>query len=279
MNTPKSLKWQFIEKGVALPLDLSNIPNYKYVLPFLQKNDFVTKDDIVYGIPYTMGPYGLAYNADNVEKPTSWNVLWSPEAKKAITLSKDYPVCNIYISSLVMGADYEDIYNFDQLQIKIDKDKLQDKLNKLVSNAFSLWEGVANHEEFKHLNYAATWGYAVAQANLNGGNWKMANPSEGTTMWVDHWLITFTLKDKPLHKKIAEEWINYCLSPELQIGVIRNWGVSPVVTNINSKLTEDEIAVYRPGQNEYWKNLSLWKNQDIRTVNAYSTFWKIAQEK
>lgn len=276
-NILKSNKWKFIEGKIALPINLKNIPNYKYVIPFLQKNEFATKNGKVFGVPYTMGPYGLAYNADKVEEPESWNILWSKEAKNKITISKDYSDCNIYTSVLALGGSYNDLYDYDTLVSNIDKISLSKKLSKLVSNTFSLWEGTADYKQFDQLLYAATWGYAVAQANKHGGNWKMATPKEGTTMWVDHWVITHSLKDKPLKKKIAEEWINYCLSNDLQIGVIRNWGVSPVVTNINDKLTKDEIAVYKPGQNEYWKNLSLWKNQSTRTQNAFKIIWDSAK--
>ena len=280
-NILKSNKWPFIKGtvNVALPINLDNIPNYKYVLPFLQKSIFVTENNSVYGVPYTMGPYGLAYNADKVAEPKSWNVLWSDKSKNTITLSKDYSDCNIYISALALGAKYDQLYDYDKLISRIPKKALEVKLKKLALNTFSFWEGTANYKEFPKLTYAATWGYAVAQANINGGNWKMADPQEGTTLWVDHWVITYALKDKPLEKKLAEEWINYCLSPELQVGVIRYWGVSPVVTNINDKLTKSEISIYKPGQNDYWRTLSLWENQTTRTSNGYINMWRGSQSK
>jgi spermidine/putrescine transport system substrate-binding protein len=271
-NIPLSPSWAFVKGKVALPVNLNNIPRYKNLLPILNKNDFVTQNNKIYAVPYTMGPYGLGYNAKKVEAPESWNVLWEKGSEGYYSISKDYSDCNIYISSLVLGASYEDLYNVDRLFKKVPKKDIQKKLNILAKNAGSLWQGTANPDEFDHLKYAATWGYAVAKANANGLKWKMAKPREGSTMWVDHWLITYAAKD-PLKKKLCEEWINYCLGPEIQVGVIRNWGVSPVVTSINHLITKSEIETFNVADNDYWKTLSLWEFQKKRTKNAYGIFW------
>jgi spermidine/putrescine-binding protein len=274
-NIPLSPSWAFVKGKVALPVNLNNIPRYKDLLPILNKNEFVSLNDKVYAVPYTMGPYGLGYNQNKVNEPESWNVLWGKGNEGFYSISKDYPDCNIYISSLVLGAAYDDLYNVDHLFRKIPRNVIQKKLNILAKNAGSLWHGTANPDEFDHLKYAATWGYAVAKANAKGLKWKMAKPREGSTMWVDHWLITYAVKD-PFKKKLCEEWINYCLGPETQIGAIRNWGVSPVVTSINHLITQSEIETFNVGNNDYWKTLSLWKFQKKRTKNAYGILWNNA---
>lgn len=56
-NILKSKKWEFIETGVALSINLNNIPNYKKILPVFQKNWFVTKDDNIFAVPYAAGTY------------------------------------------------------------------------------------------------------------------------------------------------------------------------------------------------------------------------------
>jgi len=278
-NIPKSNKWPFIQNKMAAPVDLAHVPNYKYLLPFLKKSKFVTEGGAVYGVPYTMGPYGLAYNADFVKEPTSWDVLWEPSAKKKYTISKDYSDANIYVTALTLGASYADLYDSNTLVKKVEKKSLQSKLSYLAENAYSLWEGTADPREFNELHYAATWGYAVASANKRGLNWKMARPKEGTTMWVDHWVMTRGVLADPLKKKIAELWMNYCLSVDLQVGVIRNWGVSPVVTNLGDAITPLERETFAVGDLAYWQNLSLWDHQDIRTVNTNALLWEHAVQK
>ncbi len=282
-NILRCSDWPFIDKQVAVPVDLGNIPNYQYLLPVLRRNEFVTVKGEVYGVPYTMGTYGLAYNTQKAEAPETWKVLWNESSKHSYTISKDYSDCNIYITALALGATYENLYDIEQMASvmglpylglsQLQSSPFQKKLNALAANAYSLWQGTANPDEFDRLSYAATWGYAVQQANKKGLKWKMADPVEGTTMWVDHWVVTYAVKDDPFKKRLCEEWIDYCLGKDLQIGVIRNWGVSPVVTNINESLTQDEIDTFHVGDNEYWKSLSLWKNQSGRTKSIYNMLW------
>ena len=275
-NLLKSKNEVFISEGVVLPLNLKNIPNYKYVISILQKNEFVSKNNKIYGVPYTMGGYSLAYNTEKVKRPDSWNVLFQDENINKYTISKDYPDCNIYITALVSDIGYSSLYDFNEIIKKTPLAEFQKKLNKLSVNSYSLWVGTANYKEFPNLSYAATWCYAVAKANMAGGKWEIATPVEGSTMWVDHWAVTSAVENNSEKKLFCEEWINYCLSPELQVGVIRNWGVSPVVSNIKSFLTADEIKTFKVGDEQYWQTLSLWKNQSFNTINGFKGIWSRA---
>lgn len=275
-NIPKSRRWPFIDGNIALPLRLENIPHYVHVLSVLQKNPFVTKGEKVYGAPYTMGPYGLAYNTEKVaEEPTSWAVLWEEKNRGHYSVSLDYADCNIYTAALVLGASYEEIYDYGKLTARISPRELQAKLNDLARYAASLWVGTENAEEFGDLWYAAAWGVGVSRANAKGLQWKMAKPKEGTTFWVDHWVITYAVEDE-MKRLLCEEWIDYCLSPEIQVAMLRNWGTSPVVVNVKDRLTDEEIQTFNVGNNEYWKTLSLWQHQDVRTQNSYKLMWETA---
>ena len=287
-NILMSPTWNFVNGNIAIPIDTGNIPNFKYVLPFLQKSRFIAKDGKIYGVPYTMGAYGLAYNIEKVKEPESWNVLWKESSKKRYTVSKDYADCNIYIAALALGVGYEKLYDIDELMkaprigmnklslYNMKKSVLQEKLNVLAQNAYSLWEGTADPDEFDKLSYAVSWGYALKKANSSGLHWKTANPKEGSVMWVDHWVITYAVKPGSMKKKLCEEWINHCLSQDLQVSMIRNWGTSPVVSNIDKLITDNENQTLNVGKKEYWEALSFWENQNKRTTNAYKALWKHA---
>ena len=280
--------WNFVKGGIAVPIDRTNIPNYRHILPVLQSSDFATQNGELFGVPYTMGAYGLAYNAEKVKPPESWNVLWEEKSKGRYTVSKDYADCNVYIAALALGAGYSTIYDIDKLltvpAVGIDRltlshlkaSRLQEKLNALAQNAYSLWEGTADPDEFDQLAYAVSWGYALQQANRKGLNWVMAKPKEGSVVWVDHWVVTYAVNPDSLKKRLCEEWINHCLGREMQIRMVRNWGASPVVTNISASLTEEEVRTFHVGDNDYWETLSFWEYQSKRTTNAYCALWKNA---
>ncbi len=79
-NIIKDSRFGYIRHKLIMPVDLQNIPNYKNILPTLQKAEYITDDQgKVYGVPMAHGPYGLAYNTKYFKSPpTSWNVFWDP---------------------------------------------------------------------------------------------------------------------------------------------------------------------------------------------------------
>ncbi len=276
-NLYKSKVWPFIENRVVHPINLSQIENYKHVLPVFQKNSYVTQNDNVYGTPLAAGYYALAYNADKLnEPPTSWDVLWNSDFKNQYSISEDYFDCNIYITALSMGVPYENLYNPGAIFQEIPLHRLRGRLNQLASNAFSFWESTPNVEEMKELSLVTTWGYAVVQANKQGMNWKMASPKEGTTAWFDHWSITHAVEADSLKYQICMEWLNYALSKKVQEQAVRLWGNTPVTTNVLDLFNEEEIDTYKIANNEYWSQISFWEVMDANTIRVGQALWRYA---
>jgi len=264
----------FLEgKYLLAELDLGTIPNAKNMLPFFSADKSLTHRDKRYGLPYNCGPYGLDYNTEVVkEAPNSWNIFWDQPYKNKYTVNNNFPKCNIWITALALGYRYDQIFDID----KLDRKKIQQKLNALAQNAFSLWDGSANPEEFPKLALATDWGFAAAQANKKGGKWLIAAPKEGGTAWIDYWCITAAAKG--MKKKLCEEWINLQLSPKAQASVVKNQGVSPVVNNVGSLVTPTEKTLFHVGDNDYFKTVAIWQVMSEKTEKAFGEMWEEAKK-
>lgn len=234
----KDKRFKFIANGLLLPLNLKNIPNYKNVIPSLRKADCLTDNRKAYGIPVAQGPYGLAYNTGKFkEVPKSWNALWQPENKGKYVLSKEEYIYNAAITALALDYPRKSICSYDALN----NDKFKKKLRELTVNAHCFWIGQDSAEALFGHKLATVWGDSISDLKKKGEIWKIAKPKEGTMFWVDNYAITWTLKEKPFLKKIAEEWINKTLSPEFQgDNILRHLTIYPIVTNIPGKLTAEE---------------------------------------
>jgi len=255
------------------PLDMKNIPNFKNMLPFFKADKSLISGGKRYGLPYNCGPYGLAYNADVVkEAPTSWNIFWNPEYAGKYTINNNFHKVNIWITALAMGYKYAAIFNID----KLDRNKIQPKLNELVKNAKSLWDGEANADEFPQLSLATTWGFAVVKANQKGGHWKLATAKEGGSAWIDYFCITQAAKG--MKKKLCEEWINLQLSPAFQAAVVKQQGVSPVVSNVGDLVTPEEKVLFHVGNNNYFKTVAIWQVMSEKTEKAFGEMWEEAKK-
>jgi spermidine/putrescine-binding protein len=222
---------------------------------------------------YNCGPYGLAYNLDKVStEPNSWNVLWSPMYAGQYTINNNFPKVNVWISALALGYGYKDIFDINRL----DRAKVQEKLNVLAKNAKSLWDGAANPDEFPELSLATTWGFAAQAANLKGGNWRLATPAEGGTAWIDCWYLGAGAKG--MTKTLAEEWINFMLEPERQADVVKSQGVSPVMADTGDILNDEEKAMFHVGDEAYFKSVALWRVLSEETEQAFNEMWETAKQ-
>ncbi len=271
----KAARFNFFRKGAVVlnPLDMKNIPNAKHMLPFFSADKSLLEGGKRYGLPYNCGPYGLAYNTSVVkEAPKSWNVFWDKRYAGKYTINNNFHKVNIWITALSLGYKYDDLFNIDRL----DRKKIQPKLNELVKGAKSLWDGEANADEFPKLSLATTWGFAVVKANQKGGSWKLATPKEGGSAWIDYWCITHAAKGTK--KKLCEEWINLHLSPKYQAAVVKQQGVSPVIDNVGNLVTPEEKVLFNVGNNNYFKTVAIWRVMSEKTEKAFGEMWEEAKK-
>ncbi|MFH0812272.1 MAG: extracellular solute-binding protein [Pseudomonadota bacterium] len=271
----KTPRFYCFESGNFLlsEIDPNNIPNLQNFLPFFKEDTSLIHEGKRYGVPYNCGPYGLAYNTDvTKEAPTSWNIFWDPQYAGKYTINNNFHKCNIWITALSLGYPYDHIFDID----KLDRTKIQEKLNVLAKNAKSLWDGEANPDEFPQLALATTWGFAAQAANLKGGHWLLAAPKEGGTAWIDYWCITKAAQGQK--KKLCEEWINLQLSPKFQAEVVKFQGVSPVVNNVGNLVTPEETKLFHVGDNDYFKTVAIWRVMSEKTEKAFGEMWEEAKK-
>jgi spermidine/putrescine-binding protein len=275
-NLPKSSRYRLIKGKVTLPLNLANIPNYANIIPALQQADYITADGAVYGAPIVYGPYGLAYNtAAFPTPPTSWKVFWEPQYRQRYALSADYHEANIYMTALALGMQTAEIFKYDA----VNTPEMQQKLKTLAQGAKAFWVGVDTADTLQGLALATAWGFALPELKKRGEIWQMAQPVEGTTGWVDNWMIGFSLADNPTMKRIAEEWINYSLSPTVQVGYVRNIAQFPVNLSIGPLLTPEEQKTFHLDNPNYFReNLILWQVLGERDQNGFKNLWQQAKE-
>ena len=196
--------------------------------------------------------------------------MWEAQYAGKYTVNNNFPKVNVWISALALGYPYADLFDIARL----DRNKIQPKLNALATNAKSLWDGSANPDEFPQLSLATDWGFAAAQANLKGGHWLIATPKEGGTAWIDAWYITSAATG--MKKRLAEEWINFMLSEDNQADIITSQGVSPVI-DVSARLTPEQKQMFHVGDNDYFKTVALWRVMNEETEKAFDDMWSKAK--
>jgi len=93
-------------------------------------------------------------------------------------------------------------------------------------------------------------------------------------------MISHTLKDHPLKKKVAEDWINYLLEPSIQVNCIaKRLGTCPVTSEaFDIYLKQILTAAQRQKLKQLFKHLIPWKVLATRDRNAFNLLWNEALE-
>lgn len=273
----KDERFNYIQKQLLLSLDLKNIPNFKYLIPALQKAKHLYSNGEVFAAPVSQGPYGLAYNTSLLkEKPQSWNILWDPRFKGKYVIGANEYIYNANITALALGYSKEAVSNYTVLNNRV----FRDKLRQLAVNAHSFWIGVDNPDALMGMTLATSWGDSLIPLKKRGKLWKMAEPAEGTPAWIDNYAITWALSDKPFLKKVAEEYINGLLSTDYQVKhIMRTLSLTPITTNIADLLTAEERKRFHIGvPNFFDQNRILQHTYSRRDRNGLKLLWEEAMK-
>lgn len=272
-NIPKDPDFKLIDGKLVLPVDLANVPNYNDIIPALQKPDYLTEGESVYGVSYAYAPYGLAYNSAMFsEPPTSWDVLWDAQYAGKYAISSGVYELNALITGMALGLDKSKLGDF----ATINTPEFQEKLMALAKNAGAMWTATDTAAELQGKALAAAWGYSFQELKTKGEEWRFAEPKEGTSVGIGSFLISHTLRDNPTMKKIAEEWLNFTISPDYQKNIILG-AYFPVNLTIKDSIDPALAAYYHLDNPNYFKDRMIpWPMLDKKTRAAFELFWKKA---
>ena len=183
-------------------------------------------------------------------------------------MTNDQYEANLYIALLISGHAPNTFY--DLKKNKLNKADIQLKVDKLAKNAHSFWQGLADAEKMKELDYVTTYWFGVADANKQGQNWKMASPKEGQTVWLDTMSIVKHVNDDPAKKVAAHLLLDFMIQKDIQTKLHKLYGSVIVNQAASQELKLDPNFFIE----EY-----LWQPLDSRTRNLYKLIWSKAMDK
>lgn len=270
----KDESYGLISKKLILPLDLANIPNYKRLIGVLKHPEYATQGDKVYAVAMVQGPYGLMYNTARVAAPQSWSVLWEPQFKGQYSIG-NLPNFNVLTVAMSLGLKGDAVFDYDTLRTD---PRVLDRLTRLIQNSSKVWDGVDNAQDLENLTMTVGYGFSMPALQKMGQNWDYASPAEGTIWWVDNWVISARLANQPLLKRIAEDFINFTLSPQYQLEVfMRGTGSFPVTMAVKPLASRKERAVFHLDDPHYLtRDRPILKSLNKRNRNGMTFLWEKA---
>ncbi len=200
------------EKDLLLPLDLTKIPNAKFISPPFNKGRPHDPDN-KWSLIKDWGTFGIMWNSEKVpEGFASWDDLWKLAPKYS------GKIMAVDSSPEVLGAALKYVgYSYNATDPK----EIDAALKKLIElkphiRAFdsTYIAKMANEEAWITLGWNGD-AFAANAQRKDGGKAESIQyiiPSEGSEVWEDDWSI---LKGAP-HPNAAHAFINFILEPTIQ---------------------------------------------------------------
>ncbi|MFD1705991.1 PotD/PotF family extracellular solute-binding protein [Siminovitchia sediminis] len=257
-----------IERDMIEPIDLSNIPNFEYLIDDYIDQDFDPGNK--YSVPFMGNTLSLGVNPDAIgldpSKITSYTDLWSPELENQLVVLDDQRmIIGMILKSLGYSAN-----STDPKELEEAKEKMIELLPNIKAfDSDSPKQMMVNGEAAGGL----VWGPEIALAQREGANFETIIPEEGLLITMDNWVIPKDAKNKEL----AEKFINFILEPEISAEIAQHQPYINPNKEARKLIDEDilnNIAIYPPEEEverlEYIEDIG-------EAIQLYDRVWSEAK--
>ena len=199
---------KMIENDLLAEINYDNVPNAKANIG--QQYWDMSKEfdpENKYSVPYCWGTVGILYNKTMVDGPVdSWSILW--DEKYADNILMQDSVRDAFMVALKLNGYSMNSVNPEELNAAKESliaqkplvqayviDQVRDKMigNEAAIGVIYSGEAIFTQRENPDLEYVI--------------------PKEGTTVWIDSWVIT---KNAP-NKENAEKFIDFMCRPDIAL--------------------------------------------------------------
>ncbi len=199
---------RLISEDMLAPLDYSNIPNIKNIVPEFYGEDaeFDYYDEgNIYSVPYFYGMIGIIYNTEMVDEADigSWDLMWNEKYKGNILQfnnSRDAFGTAQYFLGLDVNSD-------DEAEWRLALEKLREQ--KGIVQGYVMDE-IFNKMQSGSAAISAYYAGDFLTMYEENDSLEFYYPSEGTNLYVDAMCIPKSSKNKT----VAERYIDFMLQEE-----------------------------------------------------------------
>ncbi len=239
---------QYIELGLARPIELARIPNTNRQLPRFR--DLAAIPGLsrqregrrqFYAVPYTFSEMGLIYDRRQLDAPpTSLQVLWEPRWRGKV-LAYAGGTHNFSLAALALGQAQP--FRLDDGLWPAAVDKLV-ALRRNVLGFYSLPEESAqlfmrHRVALMYANYGMQQVHLLKAAGADVG---YVIPREGALAWLDCWAISAATREPEL----AHAWINFMLEEPASSLLVTRQGLANTVSESVSTASQAPLRWLEP---------------------------------
>ncbi len=194
---------RMINEKMLHKIDLSKIPNYKYIEDEFKSLDYDPNDE--YSVPYMWGTVGIVYNKNMVkEKVDSWDILWDEKYKDNIMmLDSQRDTMMVALKKLGYSMNTRNVEELEEAkQLLIEqKDVIRAYVGDNVKDMLLSGEAAM----------AVVWSGEAMAIMFQSDDFGYGYPKEGTNLWFDSVVIPKNAQNV----EAAHQFIDFLNRPDI----------------------------------------------------------------
>jgi len=271
---------RLIYSGDVRPVNVHLVPDWTNFIPQLKAPPFNTINGVHYGVSLQWGPNVLLYSKKSFPSaPASWNVIYDPKYKGAVTVP-DNPIqiadAALYLSKTQPGLNITDPYELTQAQFNAAVGLLKQQ-RPLIRKYWDLASQEISMFKNGDAVVGAAWPYQTNTLQAAGAPVADEIPAEGATGWADTWMLATHAP----HPNCAYQWMKWVSTPTVQAEQAISFGETPANTlacPIMDQQQKGACAQYHANAPaSYFNSIKFWKTPIANCGNGKSDCIPYAQ--
>ena len=260
VSAPSEISYGLIELNKVQPINIYLLDNYAGIFDDLKERSWNSVEGSIYGVAQGRGANLFMYNKNDINNQViSWDMILNPEKTISTNISMHDSALTIAIAAIYLKETRPDLGITNPYALsKAQFDEVINLLTiqkPLVTNYWADYLADLEAVKTNKVDMGMSWQATINEVNKDGEIFSGTKPIEGTTGWVNSWMIANSTQSI----NCAYKWIDWMISPQTNALTSEWFGEAPVNKDACA-LTADKnhCAAFKALEDTFWEDIYYW---------------------
>jgi putative spermidine/putrescine transport system substrate-binding protein len=270
VSAPSEISFGLIESTSVQPINTYLLANYENLFDDLKERSWNKVEENIYGVAQGRGVNLLTYNISKMNNQViNWALTYNPESDFAGKISvHDSPmtiaIAALYLMKANPNLQITDPYSLDQNQFDAVMDLIVSQ-KSIVGNYWADYLSDFNAIKNNQVDIGLSWQETINAVNTPTNIVNGIKPVEGTTGWVNNWMISKSTKSI----NCSYKWIDWMISPQTNALTAEWFGEAPANKEAcGLTANKNHCAVFNAQDDKFWADIYYWQYPQTKCLDG-----------
>ena len=270
ISAPSEITYNLIENTTVQPINTYLLENYSNIFDDIKERSWNKVEENIYGVAQGRGANLLTYNISKLnQQAINWELTFDPKSDFAGKISVHDSPMTIAIAALYLMKVNPDLqitnpYALDKNQFDAVMELITTQ-KSIVGNYWADYTSDINAIKNNQVDIGLSWQSTMNAVNAIETLVRGVKPIEGTTGWVNNWMIASATKSI----NCSYKWIDWMISPQTNALTAEWFGEAPSNKEACA-LTADKrhCALFNAQDEKFWSDIYYWEYPQTKCIDG-----------